>query len=303
VGGGAGDFGLYDGVQGTPRRWLGPTGVAILCYAATVAALLALPTRLAPLRERRIDVTFADGLDFVHQVPKPPPPPPPPVIAPPAPVLHAPAPAPVKPPPKPEPPRPKPVPPPKPAPAPAAKPKPVVPAPPAAAAPVVRPEQKVRRLEKPPPPKELRAPREIPRTIPREADPARDKGVAVYGEPGRGDSAGLEGGVARGGVAGGTPGGVVELPAGAEAPRLLPGGKMPEYPAAARAARKSGIVILKLVVFADGTVGDVSVVQGEEPFVSAAVRAVKSWRYQPARLHGRPIAVYREVRIPFKLSG
>ena len=62
-------------------------------------------------------------------------------------------------------------------------------------------------------------------------------------------------------------------------------------------------MILKLVIFADGTVGDVSVVEGEEPFVSAAKAVVTSWRYEPARLNGRPIAVFREVRIPFKLTG
>lgn len=299
---GSNDFGLYDGAAGTPRRWLGPTGVALACYAAAVAALLLLPRQLLTLRERRVDVQFVDRLDFVQQVPKPPPPPvvaPPP--PPPAPAVEAPKPPPVKP--KPEPPRPKPVAKPPPPPEPTPKPKPVAKAPPAAAAPAVRPEQKVRRLEKPPPPKELRAPREVPKTVPREDDPAKDKGVSVYGEPARGDAAGLEGGVTRGGVAGGAPGGAVELPSGALAPRLLPGGRVPEYPAAARAARKSGTVILKLVIFADGTVGDVSVVEGEEPFVSAAKAAVTSWRYEPARLNGQPIAVFREVRIPFKLAG
>lgn len=301
---GANDFDLYDGASGAARRWLGPTSVALVCYAATVALLLALPTQLLPSRERQIDVTFADRLDFVQEVPKPAPPP---VIAPPAPppapAVQAPKPPPVKP--KPEPPRPKPIEKPQPTPAlpVAPKPTPAVKAPPAAAAPAVRPEQKVRRLDRPPPPKEFRAPREMPTAVPREDDPAKDKGVAVYGEPGRGDAAGLEGGVARGGIAGGTPGGAVELPGGAEAPRLLPGGAMPQYPAEARAARKSGTVILKLIIFADGTVGDVRVVEGEEPFASAAVAAVKSWRYEPARLNGRPIAVYREVRIPFKLAG
>ena len=61
--------------------------------------------------------------------------------------------------------------------------------------------------------------------------------------------------------------------------------------------------MLKAIVYADGTVGDVRVLQGDEPFVSAALAAVKSWRYEPARLNGQPIAVYREIRIPFKLTG
>src|SRR5579875_2967295 len=51
--------------------------------------------------------------------------------------------------------------------------------------------------EQPPPPKEMVAPKEMPRQAPAEADPSQDKGVAVYGEGGTGDAAGLEGGVAQ----------------------------------------------------------------------------------------------------------
>ena len=274
------DFGLYHGRAGNPRRWLGPTVAALVVYGLLVAALLAIPERLLPTHEHRVDVAFVDKLDFIQQVAKPEPPPPPAVVpeaAPPANVAPAPKIEPTQPP--------------------IEKPKP------AAAAPVVRPEQKVRRLDKPPPVKEFHAPREMPKDVPKEADPNEDKGVAVYGEPGRGDPAGLEGGVAHGGVAGGTVGGVVELPDGAQPPRLLPGATVPPYPPAARADRKSGTVVLKAIVYADGTIGDVRVLEGDEPFVSAAMTAVRSWRYEPARLNGQPIAVYREIRIPFKLSG
>jgi protein TonB len=256
-------------------------------YASIAGTLLLLPQHLLPVPEQRVDVAFVDKLDFVEPVAKPEPPPPPP--APPAPELSPPPPVQAA--------APKPIPPP------VEKPKPAPQAPPAAAAPIVRPEQRVRRLDRPPPLKEFRAPREIPTDVPKEADPSEDKGVAVYGEPGRGDAAGLEGGVARGGVAGGSVGGVIELPDGAEAPRLLAGATIPPYPPEARAARKTGVVVLKAIVYADGTVGDVRVVEGEEPFASAAVQAVRSWRYEPARLNGQPIAVYREIRIPFKLSG
>jgi protein TonB len=267
---------------------------AVAVYALLGAALLALPERLLPVQEHPVDVAFVDKLDFVEQVAKtepPPPPPPPPAV----PEVIPPPPPPVKvvTTPKVEP---------KPTPSPIEKPKPAPKAPPAAAAPIVRPEQKVQRLEQPPPVKEFRAPREMPTDVPKEADPREDKGIAVYGEPGRGDPAGLEGGVARGGVAGGTVGGVVELPDGAQPPRLLPGATVPPYPPAARADRKSGTVVLKAIVYADGTIGDVRVLEGEEPFVSAALTAVRSWRYEPARLNGQPIAVYREIRIPFKLG-
>jgi protein TonB len=171
--------------------------------------------------------------------------------------------------------------------------------PPPAAAPVVRPEQKIRKLEKPPPPKELVAPKDMPQEAPKEADPSEDKGVAVYGE-GKGDPAGLEGGTA-GGVAGGVAG-AIALPEDAEPPLPTDGNLKPPYPQEARATGKMGTVVLKVVVLADGRVGDVQVMRGEEPFASAAVKAVKTWRYTPARYKGVPITVYRIIQIPFKLT-
>ncbi len=55
--------------------------------------------------------------------------------------------------------------------------------------------------------------------VPREADPSQDKGIAVYGEPGKGDPAGFEGGTV-GGIAGGHVG-AIALPEDAEALELL----------------------------------------------------------------------------------
>jgi protein TonB len=172
--------------------------------------------------------------------------------------------------------------------------------PPAAAAPVVRPDQKIRKLDKPPPPKELVAPKEMPLAAPKEADPSEDKGVAVYGE-GQGDPAGLEGGMA-GGVAGGMVGGAIALPEDAVPPKPLGSNTPPPYPQEARAAGKTGTVILKVVILADGKVADVQVMRGDEPFASEAVKAVKGWKYEPARFKGQAITVYRIIQIPFKLT-
>jgi protein TonB len=36
--------------------------------------------------------------------------------------------------------------------------------------------------------------------------------------------------------------------------------------------------------------------------VGAAVAAVKSWRYAPALVSGQPTAVFRIVKIPFRLK-
>lgn len=173
-------------------------------------------------------------------------------------------------------------------------------APPPAAAPVVPKNMKVRKLDTPPPRKDLVAPKEMPKTAPQEADPSQDKGVAVYGEAGEGDPAGLEGG-SKNGVAGGQVG-AIALPEDAEAPLPVKSNALPAYPQEARATGKTGTVILKVVILADGRVADVQVLRGDEPFVSAAVAAVKTWKYEPARYKGQAITVYRIIQIPFKLN-
>ena len=169
--------------------------------------------------------------------------------------------------------------------------------PPPVAAPVVRPDQKIRRLDKPPPPKELVAPKEMPQAAPQEADPSQDKGIAVYGD-GEGDPAGLEGGTAGGAVGGQA----MALPEDADPPMPSDGNRVPAYPQEARAAGKMGTVVLKVVINADGSVAEVKVLRGEEPFVSAAVEAVKTWKYTPAHYKGQAITVYRIIQIPFKLT-
>ena len=189
----------------------------------------------------------------------------------------------------------KPEPPPPPPPVLEEKPKPAP-----AAAPVVPKDMKVRKLDKPPPPKELVAPKEMPKEAPKEADPSQDKGIAVYGEPGDGDPAGLEGGM-KGGVVGGQVG-AIALPEDAEPPMPAKSNVPPVYPQEARANGKTGMVILKVVILANGKVADVQVMRGEEPFVSVAVAAVKAWHYEPARYKGQPITVYRIIQIPFKLN-
>jgi periplasmic protein TonB len=193
---------------------------------------------------------------------------------------------------KPEPP------PPPPAPPPAPKPQ----GPPAAAAPVVPPHLTVRRLEKPPPPKPMVAPRRMPKEVPPEADPREDKGVAALGDAGTQDPAGLEGGTTQGGVVGGVPGGPIELPDDAIPPRPKGTNVVPAYPQAARTDGRTGVVVLEIVILADGSVDRVRVVRGDEPFASAAVEAVKTWKYEPARFKGQPISVYRTFSVTFKLT-
>jgi TonB family protein len=56
-------------------------------------------------------------------------------------------------------------------------------------------------------------------------------------------------------------------------------------------------VILKVYILASGQVAKVELMRGDEPFASAALAAVKHWKYTPAMYKGHPISVYRIIQI------
>jgi TonB family protein len=93
----------------------------------------------------------------------------------------------------------------------------------------------------------------------------------------------------------------IALPDDAEPPEPDPDNRQPEYPEDARVAGREGVVILKVVVSERGEVSRVDVLKGEDPFVSAAVQAVRTWRYEPARIDGEARSVFRIIRVPFRL--
>ncbi len=93
------------------------------------------------------------------------------------------------------------------------------------------------------------------------------------------------------------------LPAEAEAPVLLKRVD-PKYPDFARKAGLSGDVTLKVLVEADGHIARVDVVTGAPGgLTEAATEAVRKWVYQPARVAGRPVAVWKVLRVHFALGG
>ncbi|MBX5481699.1 MAG: energy transducer TonB [Myxococcaceae bacterium] len=195
------------------------------------------------------------------------------------------------PPPKAEPPKPKPKPKPKPR-APPPPPKAVTPRPvaPPPVAPVAAPAPIV-------------APKEIP--LQKAPEASADQAVAAISVAvgGTGDGSGTG---AVGGVPGGTGAGIVRskpinLPENAIAAVPREDNLTPEYPQEARAAGKEGIVILKVVIDEAGRITAAKVLRGEEPFVSAALKVVKTWRYTPATLDGVPVKHFKIVRVPFRL--
>ncbi|MBZ5637731.1 MAG: energy transducer TonB [Acidobacteriia bacterium] len=77
----------------------------------------------------------------------------------------------------------------------------------------------------------------------------------------------------------------------------------PDYPAAARAARLPGFVLLQAVIGEDGNVEDVAVLRASSPlFTDAAKDAVRQWKYRAALQNGRPVRVYFSVRVEFQLK-
>jgi protein TonB len=75
----------------------------------------------------------------------------------------------------------------------------------------------------------------------------------------------------------------------------------PEYPAALKAQGIEGVVMVRLVISETGAVTDAKVLKGPNEFHAACLGVVKSWRYKPAILDGKPVSVVKIVRIPFKL--
>jgi protein TonB len=83
----------------------------------------------------------------------------------------------------------------------------------------------------------------------------------------------------------------------------LAGNTPPAYPEEARKKGLESTVILKVTITATGEVAEVRVLRGDEPFVAAAVAAVRAWRYRPAVLDGRAVAATRIVKVPFRIRG
>ncbi len=95
--------------------------------------------------------------------------------------------------------------------------------------------------------------------------------------------------------------GPVNIPEEADPPEPDENNAAPEYPEAARTTGQEARVVLKVVVEKDGSVGRISVLKGDEPFVGSAIAAVKTWRFTPAQLDGQAIAVFLTVPVKFSL--
>jgi TonB family protein len=74
----------------------------------------------------------------------------------------------------------------------------------------------------------------------------------------------------------------------------------PIYPEAARLAKVQGVVVLDAVIGADGTVVDLRAISGPDDLTSAALDAVKWWRFQPYLVNGQAVQVKTRLAVDFR---
>ena len=77
----------------------------------------------------------------------------------------------------------------------------------------------------------------------------------------------------------------------------------PKYPPLAQAARIQGSVQMRAIISKTGTIENLTVLSGHAMLVTAAVEAVRQWRYRPYMLNGEPIEVETEITVNFLLGG
>lgn len=78
----------------------------------------------------------------------------------------------------------------------------------------------------------------------------------------------------------------------------------PSYPESARRAGASGTVVVGLTISSDGSVSSAWVASssGNSDLDTAAVNAVYSWQFVPAKQNGQPITVNSQVPVTFNLN-
>src|SRR6202451_4568366 len=125
---------------------------------------------------------------------------------------------------------------------------------------------------------------------------------------GGGIGSGAGGGVGSGsgpgvgpGHGGGIGGGAFRVGGGVSAPKALDTPD-PEYSEEARKAKYQGTCVLWLIVGPDGKPRDIAVARALGMGLDEkAIEAVRNWKFEPAMLNGKPVAVQINVEVNFRL--
>lgn len=80
---------------------------------------------------------------------------------------------------------------------------------------------------------------------------------------------------------------------------------IPPYPAIAKKLGEQGTVVLRILVTAEGTAREVQIKKssGSSTLDRSAETTLKQWRFNPARIDGKPVEDWYETRWIFKLEG
>lgn len=76
----------------------------------------------------------------------------------------------------------------------------------------------------------------------------------------------------------------------------------PAYPSIAKSQHVSGEVVVDALIDATGHVTTMKVISGPTLLQQAAKDALHQWRYQPATLDGKPVAMHLTVRLQFRIQ-
>jgi protein TonB len=79
----------------------------------------------------------------------------------------------------------------------------------------------------------------------------------------------------------------------------------PIFPASAVRKNVEDVVVLRVLVAADGRAEEIQVLRGsmkDSSFDNAAVMAVQLWKFSPARKAGQPVASWFNVAVPFQMK-
>lgn len=76
-----------------------------------------------------------------------------------------------------------------------------------------------------------------------------------------------------------------------------------DYPAAAKIAHIQGVVVLAATIGADGGVQSVQPISGPALLEAGALGAVRSWRYRPWLVQGKPVSFTTQITINFEIGG
>jgi periplasmic protein TonB len=77
----------------------------------------------------------------------------------------------------------------------------------------------------------------------------------------------------------------------------------PIYPAIAKAAKMSGLIIIEAIISKEGDVKDAKILRGGQAVLEAsALEAVRQWKYTPPLLNGVPVDVVMSVTVNFQLN-